>query len=79
MQTEWLAAEHHRIHVMGTVARWTQEGSGARCGPIHSREPARTIPKTSSFGCATCATRRQTVTVIPRAPRVQRLPAGVAA
>ncbi len=38
MLSEWLAMQQHRNSRDGTVARWTQEGRGARCRPIRSRE-----------------------------------------
>ena len=78
--SEWLASEHYRIHVMGL---WP-DGPRKEAGLVAARSALeslarRTLPKGSSFASAPRAGRRQTVTAIPSALRVDRLTSGLAA
>jgi hypothetical protein len=79
MYSEWMAGEHYRIHVMEL---WP-DGPRKEAGLVAARHAldslTRAMPKGFSFVCTTCASRRQTVTVIPCAPRVHSLPAVLAA
>jgi hypothetical protein len=79
MHREWLAVEHHRIHVMELWPDGPRKevGLAAARSALESSEGA--MPEGFSFACATCASRPQTVTVIPSAPRVHRLASGLAA
>jgi hypothetical protein len=79
MHSEWLAAEHYRIHVMELWPDGPRKEAGLASARSALDGLALTMPKGSSFACVTCASRPQTVTVIPCAPRVHRLPSVVAA
>jgi hypothetical protein len=78
MDREWLAGEHHRIHVM---EQWPdgprkEAGLAAARSALEGLEGA--MPVGFSFACAICGC-RQTLTVFPCARRVYRLPCGLAA
>jgi hypothetical protein len=79
MHSEWLAMEHNRIHLMES---WP-DGPKKEAGLVSARSAleslVRAVPKGFSFECATCASRRQILTAIPRSPRIQRSPSGLAA
>jgi hypothetical protein len=79
MHIEWLAAEHYRIHLM---ERWP-DGSRKEAGLAAARSAleslTRVMPNGSSFICATCAGRRHSVAVIPRAPREPKQTTSLAA
>jgi hypothetical protein len=79
MYNEWIAAEHHRIHVMELWPDGPRKEAGLVAAWHALESLTRAIPKGSSFVCTTCSSRRQTLTVIPCAPRVQTLPAVLAA
>jgi hypothetical protein len=78
MHSEWLAAEHYRIHVMERADGPRRE-AGLAAARSDLESLARTMPKGPAFACAICASRRQTVTVLPSALRVQKVPSGLAA
>jgi hypothetical protein len=75
---EWIAAEHHRIHVMEL---WP-EGPRKEAGLAAARCALESLAFTRagySFKCVTCAGRREPVAMISFAPGPQRLPSGRAA
>jgi hypothetical protein len=79
MHSEWLAVEHYRIHVIELWPDGPEKEAGLASARSALERLVRTMPKGSSFACASCASRPQTVTVIPYAPRVHRLASGLAA
>jgi len=79
MHSEWLAAEHYRIHVMEQWPDGPRREAGLAAARSAIESLARTLPQGSSFDCATCAGRRQTVSVLSLVPRVQRKPSSLAA
>ena len=76
---EWLAVEHHRIHVIELWPDGPRKEAALAAARSALEGLASTTPEASSFTCATCTGTRETVTVIPFTPRVQRLASGVAA
>jgi hypothetical protein len=72
MHTEWLAAEHYRLHLM---EQWP-EGSMKEAGLTAARSAldslTRSLPKGSSYVCPTCASRRHSIAAVPRAARAPR-------
>jgi hypothetical protein len=79
MHSEWLAMEHYRIHLMESWPDGPKKEAGLASARSALESLARTVSEGSSFACAACASRRQPVTAIPRAPRIQRFPSGLAA
>jgi hypothetical protein len=79
MHSEWLAMEHYRIHVMELWPDGPRKVAGLAAAPSALESLAWTMPKGSSFKCATYASRRQTVTAIPSASWIHALPSGLAA
>jgi hypothetical protein len=79
MHSEWLAMEHYRIHLMETWPDGPVKEAGLAAARSAFESQVRAAPKGSSFTCATCASRRKAVTVMPSAPRVFNLPLGRAA
>jgi len=75
----WLAVEHYRIHVMELWPDGPRKDAGLVAARSALERLARSMPKGSSFACATCASTRQTVTSSPCAPQVHRPPSGLAA
>jgi hypothetical protein len=78
MHSEWLAMEHYRIHLMESWPDGPRKEAGLASARSGLESLARTVSEGSSFACSTCAG-RQTVTEIPCAPRIHRLPSGMAA
>jgi len=76
---EWLAMEHYRIHVIELWPGGPRKEAALAAARSALEVLAWTMPEGSSFTCATCTSRRQTVTVIPSTPRGYRLASGVAA
>ena len=70
MRRGWLTAEHHRIHVIDLWPEGPRKEVRLTAARSALDSLARAMPKGSSFGCSICASRRQTVTVIPCAPFV---------
>ena len=79
MQSERLAIKHYRIHVTETRPDGPRKVAGLAAAWFALKRWAGTMPEGSSFKCATCASRRRTVTVIPLAPRVRNMPLRLAA
>jgi hypothetical protein len=79
MDSEWLAVEHYRIHVMELWPEGPRKEAGLAAARSALESLARTMPKEVSFACATCANRRQTTIPIPCPPRIPRLPSSMAA
>jgi len=79
MHDEWLAFEHHRIHVMELWPSGPKKEAGLAAARSALGSLTRTIPKESSFSCEACTSRRHVVTVIPLAPQVHRLSSCLAA
>jgi len=78
-QKAWLAMEHYRIHVMELWPDGPRKDAGLVAARSALERLVRSMPKGSPVACATCASRRRTVTAIPYAPQVRRLPSGLAA
>ena len=74
MRREWLAMEHYRIHLMETWPDGLAKEAGLAAARSALESQVRAMPKGSSFTCATCASRRKAVTVMPSAPRVFDVP-----
>jgi hypothetical protein len=72
MYSEWLAVEHHRIHVMELWPDGARKEAGLASARSALASLDQTAPQGCSFECATCAGRRRIVTVIPCAQRVHR-------
>ena len=79
MYREWLAAEHHRIHVMELWPDGPRKEAGLAAARSALDSLAGTMPKGSSFECATCASRRPAATSIHGSLRIHRLPFDLAA
>jgi|HubBroStandDraft_6_1064221.scaffolds.fasta_scaffold347901_3 hypothetical protein len=79
MHIEWMAVEHHRIHLMEQWPDGHRKDAGLAAARSALASLARILPAGSSFACATCISRQQTVVMIPSAPRVQSLPSTLAA
>ena len=54
MQQEWLAVEHHRIHVMETWPDGVRKQAGLAAARATLESLARSAPKASSFACIIC-------------------------
>jgi hypothetical protein len=78
MHREWLAGEHYRIHVMELWPDGPRKEAGLAAARSALDSLAGIMPEGSSFACATCGT-RQTVSLIPRAPRFYKLASSLAA
>ena len=69
MHTEWLAVEHYRLHLM---ERWP-EGSMKEAGLAAARSAleslTRDVPKSASYVCSICASRRRSIAIVPRPER----------
>jgi len=76
---EWLAMEHYRIHVIELWPDGPRKDAALAAARSALEGLASTISKGSSFTCATCTSRRETVTVIPSTPPGYRFASGVAA
>jgi hypothetical protein len=77
MYNNWLATEHYRIHAIELWPDGPRKEAGLAAAQSALESLTRTMP-TSSFACAICAS-RQTLILIPSAPRVHSLPPGWAA
>ena len=77
MNSEWLAMEHYRIHVMELWPDGHRKEAGLAAARSTLESLARTLPEGFSFECATCAGRR--LNVIPCALPVRGLPSSLAA
>ena len=74
MLSEWLAAEHYRIHVMERWPDGPRKAVGLAAARSALESLVRTAPEEYSFACAICASSRQTVIAIPSAPLVHKRP-----
>ena len=54
MQQEWLAVEHHRIHVMETWPDGARKEAGLAAARATLASLARSAPKESPFACTIC-------------------------
>jgi hypothetical protein len=79
MHDERLAFEHYRIHVMELWPDGPMKEAGIASARYALETLARTGRKGSSFACTTCASRLQTMVVIPRDPPTHRLLSSLAA
>jgi hypothetical protein len=79
MHSEWLAFEHYRMHVIELWPGGPRKEAELAAARSAIESLTGTMSEESSFSCAICSTRRQTVTVIPLAPRVHGIPLGLAA
>ena len=61
MCSEWLAVEHHRIHVMELWPDGPRKEAGLASARSALESLAEIMPKGSSFECATCASKRKYV------------------
>jgi hypothetical protein len=57
MKSEWLAVEHHRIHIMELWPDGPRRRSGLTAARSALDSLARNLPKGFSFTCTTCASR----------------------
>jgi hypothetical protein len=59
MQQEWLAVEHHRIHVMETWPDGARKQAGLAAARATLESLARSAPKEFSFACTICGGMRR--------------------
>jgi hypothetical protein len=79
MYSGWLAVEHCRIHAMELWPDGPRKEAGLRSARSALDSLVRTLPKESSFTCATCASRPRYVTVIPTRDAGRESPSSLAA
>jgi hypothetical protein len=58
MYSEWLASEHHRIHMIELWPDGFRKEAGLAAARSALESLTGVIPKGSSFVCAICASRR---------------------
>jgi hypothetical protein len=79
MHDERMAFEHYRIHVMELWPDGPTKEAGIASARYALESLARTVRNGSSFACTTCASRRQTMIVMPNAPPAHKLLSSLAA
>jgi hypothetical protein len=79
MHSEWMAFEHYRIHVMELWSDGPRKEAGLAAARAALDSLTQNMPTGSSFACTICASKRQTVTLIPRSARVHAALSGLAA
>jgi hypothetical protein len=63
VHSEWMAVEHHRMHIMELWPDGPRKEAGLASARSSLESLAATMPKGSSFECATCqlGTKRDSV------------------
>ena len=79
MHCEPIVFEHYRIHVIRLWPDGPRKETGLASARSVLDRMVQTMPKGSSFACAICASRRQTVTQMPGSSVIHKLPSTLAA
>jgi hypothetical protein len=79
MHSEWLAFEHYRIHVMELWPDGPMREAGLASARSALGGMVGSMREGTSFACMICASTRQTVSLMPGAPPVNKLPSTLAA
>ncbi len=72
MHTEWLAAEHYRLHLMEQWPEGSMKEAGLNAARSALGSLARSLPTGSSYVCPICASRRHSIATVPRSARAPR-------
>lgn len=64
MQSEWLAVEHHRIHLMEQWPDGPRKEAGLNSARSTLNSLLLSIPSSDSFACALCSSKSQCTTLV---------------
>jgi hypothetical protein len=69
MYREWLAAEHHRLHLMEGWPDGSMKEAGLAAAQSALESLSRAVPEGIRYVCPICAGRHRPIAVVPRASR----------
>lgn len=71
MRTQWLAAEHYRLHLMEQWPEGCMKEAGLAAARSALESLIRSAPEGSSYVCPICAGRHRSIAAVPRATRTR--------
>ena len=72
MQSEWLAVEHHRIHVMEQWPHGPRKEAGLNSARSALKSLLVSVASSDSFACAVCSSKSQCTTLVSSTDNTHR-------